>query len=85
MKGGPEQALITMAKKKGGPKHEQPQPGADQPVTAYRAMGGALTLEEVCCSPVRMSTLCSLLRMAELQESRPLPQMVSVVLGAHTL
>ena len=37
-----------MAKKRGGPKkHEEPQAGADQPVTSYRAMGGALTLEEV--------------------------------------
>jgi len=37
-----------MAKKRGGPKkHEEPKAGADQPVTSYRAMGGALTLEEV--------------------------------------
>ncbi|CAK0785152.1 hypothetical protein CVIRNUC_008358 [Coccomyxa viridis] len=36
-----------MAKKKGAPKHAEAQAGADQPVTSYRAMGGALTLEEI--------------------------------------
>lgn len=40
------EALRKMAKKKGAPKHAEAQAGADQPVTSYRAMGGALTLEE---------------------------------------
>ena len=50
-----------MAKKKGAPKHAEAQAGADQPVTSYRAMGGALTLEEAsppCTDNLFKKTSC---------------------------
>ena len=62
-----------MAKKKGGFKHEQPQPGADQPVTSYRAMGGALTLEEVrlsTSSVIRLTSPVGYMRQGKFQAQK---------------